>query len=103
MLAHAGVELPMRRIEAFCRKYGIAELSLFGSVLRDDFTPQSDVDVLIDLEPDQHMTIEKYLDMCDELSAMLGGRAIDLAQKRLLKNPYRRHEILKTRQVLYAA
>ena len=47
------------------------------------------------------MTIETYLEMQDELSAMFGGREVDLTQKRLLKNPFRRHEILKTRQVVY--
>jgi uncharacterized protein len=97
------VELPQKRIEEFCRKYGVRELALFGSVLRDDFAPDSDVDVLIDRDPAQPMTIETYLEMRDALSAMFGGREIDLTQKRLLKNPYRRHEILTTRQVLYAA
>lgn len=103
MAALERFNLPTRRIEAFCRKHGIAEFSLFGSVLRDDFGPDSDVDVLIALKPGQTMTLERYLDMRDELSAMFGGREIDLVQKRLLKNPYRRHEILTTRQVLYAA
>jgi predicted nucleotidyltransferase len=59
--------------------------------------------VLLTLEPGQTMTVEKYLDMRDELSAMFGGREVDLVQKRLLKNPFRRHEILTTREVLYAA
>jgi predicted nucleotidyltransferase len=96
--------MPTRqRIEAFCRKYGITELALFGSAIRDDFRPDSDVDVLIDRQPNPPMTIEMYLEMLDELSAMFGGREIDLTQKRLVKNPFRRHEILKTRQVLYAA
>jgi hypothetical protein len=90
-------------IELFCRKYGVQELSLFGSVLRDDFAPESDVDALIALQPGQLMTAEKFLDMRDELSAMFGGREIDLVQKRLLKNPFRRHEILTTREVVYAA
>jgi predicted nucleotidyltransferase len=72
-------------------------------VLRDDFGPASDVDVLIVLTPGQILTPEKYLDMRDELSAMFGGREIDLVQKRLLKNPFRRREILTTREVLYAA
>ncbi|MGB7159143.1 MAG: nucleotidyltransferase domain-containing protein [Tepidisphaeraceae bacterium] len=97
------IQLPMKQIEEFCRKHGVAEFSLFGSVLRDDFAPDSDVDVLIDRDPGQPMTIETYLDMRDELSAIFGGREIDLTQKRLLKNPYRRDEILRTRQVLYAA
>ena len=77
--------------------------SLFGSVLRDDFRPDSDVDVLVSLEPGEEMSIERFLDMRDELSAMFGGREVDLVQKRLLKNPFRRHEILTTREVVYAA
>jgi predicted nucleotidyltransferase len=97
------INLPMKQIEEFCRKYGVEEFSLFGSVLRDDFGPDSDVDVLIDRNPREPMTIEIYLEMQDELSAMFGGRAVDLTQKRLLKNPFRRHEILKTRLVVYGA
>ena len=95
--------LPLKQIEAFCRKYGIAEFSLFGSILRDDFAPGSDVDVLVTLEPGRTMTPESYLDMRDELSAMFDGREVDLVQKRLLTNPFRRQEILATRRVLYAA
>jgi predicted nucleotidyltransferase len=103
MVAHAGIELPMNKIEEFCRKYGVEEFSLFGSILRLDFGPDSDVDVLIALKPGQTTTVENYLDTRDELSAMFGGREIDVVQKRLLKNPYRRHEILTTREVLYGA
>ncbi len=95
--------LPLKQIEAFCLKHGIAEFSLFGSILRDDFAPESDVDVLVTLEPGRTMTLESYLDMRGELSAMFGGREVDLVQKRLLTNPFRRHEILTTRRVIYAA
>lgn len=91
------------KVEAFCRKWKVAEFSLFGSVLRDDFRPDSDIDVLVNLQPDQQMTIESFLDMKDELSAMFGGREVDLVQKRLLKNPFRRYEILTSREVIYAA
>ena len=97
------IDVPLRQVEQFCRRHGVQELALFGSVLRDDFSPESDVDVLVTLQPGQTMTLEKFLDMRDELSAMFGGRAVDLVQKRLLKNPFRRHEILTTREVLYAA
>lgn len=91
------------QIEAFCREYGVAEFSLFGSILRDDFSSESDVDVVIALESGRTLTVEIYLAMRDQLSAMFGGREIDLVQKRLLKNPFRRREILTTRRVLYAA
>jgi len=96
----AGYPLPLKQIEDFCRKYGVAEFSLFGSILRDDFRPESDVDVLVSLEAGRTMTPESYLDMRDELSAMFGEREIDLVQKRLLTNPFRRQEILATRHIL---
>ena len=100
---NAQIALPGRQLSTLCRRYHVRRLALFGSVLREDFRPDSDVDVLIALQPGTTMTIEKYIEMQDELSAMFGGREIDLVQKRLLKNPYRRHEILTTRQVIYAA
>jgi uncharacterized protein len=102
-VANVQIDLPRERIEAFCRKHGVEELSLFGSALRDDFGPDSDVDVLVDLDPAQPMTIERFLEMVDELSSIFGRREVHLTQKRLLKNPFRRYEILKTRRVLYAA
>ncbi|HTV48631.1 MAG TPA: nucleotidyltransferase domain-containing protein [Phycisphaerae bacterium] len=91
------------QIAAFCRKWGLSELSLFGSVLRDDFGADSDVDVLVQFQPGHTMTFENYLEMQDELSAMFGGRKIDLVEKRLIKNPFRRFEILTTRKVVYGS
>lgn len=102
MVARWGTLVPTDRIAAFCRRFGVRELSLFGSILRDDFGPESDVDVLIALDPGRTLTPEDYLDMRDELSVIFGGREVDLVQKRLLKNPYRRDEILRTREVVYA-
>jgi predicted nucleotidyltransferase len=89
-------------LRGFARRQGLRELAIFGSVLRDDFRPDSDVDILIELEPGQVMTIERFLAMKDELEALF-GRQVDLVEKPLLRNPYRRGEILRTRQVLYAA
>ncbi len=95
--------LPIQQIEDFCRTYGVTEFSLFGSVLRNDFDAESDIDVLISLESGRQMTVELDLEMRDTLSKMFGGRSIDLVQQRLLKNPFRREEILKTREIVYAA
>jgi predicted nucleotidyltransferase len=86
-----------------CRKWGISELAVFGSVLRDDFGPGSDVDVLVTFAPGGGYTFETLPDLLDELSALFGGRTIDLVEKPLITNPFRRHEILTTRCVLYAA
>lgn len=98
----ATLEVPMDRLTAFCHKWAISELSVFGSVLRDDFGPDSDVDVLVTFRPGSAMTFEGFLDMRDELRSIF-GREIDLVEKRLVTNPFRRHEILTTKKVLYAA
>jgi uncharacterized protein len=96
------LEFAREDVEAFCKKWKIDEFSLFGSALRADFRPDSDVDVLINLAPGETMTLESYMDMRDELSALFGGREIDLVQKRLLKNRFRREHILENREILYA-
>lgn len=89
-------------IADLCRRHGIRELSIFGSVLREDFRAESDVDVLIDLESGFEMSIELYMAIEDDLRALF-RREIDLVEKPLVKNPYRRYEIMRTREVLYAA
>jgi len=96
------VDIPREDIEAFCRKWRIAEMALFGSVLRDDFHPESDIDVLIEFAEDAHWTLYEWIDMKDELGAMF-GRPVDLTSKRGLRNPFRKKEILATREVIYAA
>jgi len=96
------IEIESEKISAFCRKWRVRELALFGSVLSDDFRPDSDVDVLISLEADQTPSMYDYLDMIEELKRIF-GREIDLLEKEALRNPYRRHSILSNRKVLYAA
>ena len=91
-------------VAAFCRKYGIIELSLFGSALRDDFGPDSDVDVLVAFEPGaEGITFENLPDMLDELKGIFNGRRIDLVERRLVTNPFKRHHILTNRRVIHAA
>ena len=96
------IEIPTERISAFCRKWQIAEMALFGSVLREDFGPDSDVDVLVTFAPDVPWSLYDWVDMGDELGAILGRRAHLLASDGL-RNPFRRREILTTREVIYAA
>jgi len=98
----ATIDIPMNRVAAFCEKWQLAELSVFGSVLREDFRPDSDVDVLVTFRPGAAMTFESFLDMRDELRDIF-GREVDLVEKRLVTNPFRRQQILTTRKVLYAA
>ena len=90
------------RIAEFCRKWQIKELALFGSTLRDDFRADSDVDLLVVFEARARWDLWDLLHMKDELEAMF-SRKVDLVEKRAVKNPFRRHEILTTRRVLYAA
>ncbi|WP_313949402.1 nucleotidyltransferase family protein [Leptolyngbya sp. FACHB-261] len=86
----------------FCQRWRITEFALFGSVLRDDFRSDSDVDVLVTFSANQGWSLLDWVDMKEELKAMF-GREVDLADKQGLKNPYRRHEILKTHQVICAS
>ena len=78
------------------------ELALFGSVLRDDFGPESDVDVLITFSPDVHYSTFDLADMRDELVELF-GREVDLVEKLALRNPFRRRAILADSEVVYAA
>lgn len=95
------VELDRDALAVFCQKWRVRELSLFGSALRDDFRPDSDLDFLVSFEPDTKLDIDSLLDMKDELEALF-GRSVDLVEKEALRNPWRKHEILTTRRVLYA-
>ena len=100
----ANVDLPLGRIGEFCRRWGIVEFSLFGSVLRNDFAPDRDVDVLITFAPGSPgITFENRPVILDELSAIFGGRRVDLVEKDLIRNPFRRYSILTTAKVVYAA
>ena len=75
-MTRARINIPQAEIEAFCRKHHIRRLALFGSVLRDDFTDESDIDVLVEFEP-EHIPGLAFFTMQDELSEML-GRPVDL-------------------------
>jgi predicted nucleotidyltransferase len=87
-------------ITDFCQRQNIIEFALFGSVLRDDFGPSSDVDVLVTYAPDHHLRWQDWLAVKEELEQRF-GRSVDVVEKPLLKNPYRRAEILQTQQVIY--
>jgi len=69
------IPIPHEEIAAFCRKWGIRKLSFFGSVVRDDFRPDSDVDVLVEFREDATPAWEFFWEMPNELSAILGRRA----------------------------
>lgn len=94
--------LPLAAIDAFCRKFGVAEFSLFGSILRDDFGPDSDVDVMLAFLPGHGFTFENTPEIQDELEHIF-GRRVDVVEKGRIRNPIRRKHILNHHRVVYAA
>ena len=99
MTLASGIEVPTETIADICRRYRIRELAIFGSVARGDMRPDSDVDIMIELEPGTHPGL-KWFDLEDELEAVF-GRKIDAMQKKLLK-PRVRVEAERDAVVLYA-
>jgi len=95
-----GIKLPRERISAFCRANGIRRLAIFGSVLRDDFRPESDVDVLVEFRPGVRVGLA-FIRMQDELSAIL-GHEVDLNTSGSLSK-YFRDEVLNEAEELYVA
>jgi predicted nucleotidyltransferase len=99
------ISIDQEKIQAFCRRWHISELALFGSVLREDFRPDSDVDVLLRFAPDSPYSILfNHTEMEEELRQMI-GRNVDLVSKQGVeqsKNARRREEILQTAEVIYA-
>lgn len=95
------IKVAPTQIAEFCQHWHIIEFALFGSVLRDDFRPDSDIDVLVTFCSQRLLTLDDWLNMQAEIEALF-NRKVDLVSKEYLKNPYRRHEILNTCQVIYA-
>lgn len=95
------LRIPRKRIADFCQRWSITEFSLFGSVLRDDFRRDSDIDVLVSIDPKAPIGLLELVDMQLELEKMF-KRPVDLVEKEGLINPYRRREILRTAEVVYA-
>jgi predicted nucleotidyltransferase len=100
--AEPRIPIDRDRIAAFCRKWHIVEFSLFGSVLTDEFRPDSDVDVLVEFAKDGTQAEGELLTIHAELESMF-GREVDIVMRKYLKNPFRRHHILTHKQVIYAA
>lgn len=99
------IDVPNEQIAAFCRKWKIEELALFGSVLREDFRPESDVDVLVTFGQNVHWGFDQLLEMKGELEVLF-GRPIDLVEKRLIDqspNYIRRKHILTHMESIYVA
>lgn len=99
------VKLPEDEIIKFCQRWKITEFALFGSVLRDDFRPDSDLDVLVTFAPDEEWSLLDVVDMERELETIV-GREVDLVSKRAIERSHnwlRRKEILGTAKTFYVA
>lgn len=100
----ARIALPSDGLAAFCERWQITELALFGSVLRDDFGPESDVDVLVSFEPRVPHTLLDIVRMQEELSGIL-GRKVDLIERAAVeksRNYIRRKAILQSAETIHA-
>ncbi len=97
-----GVPVDEAAIAEFCRRWRVSEFAFFGSVLGENFRPDSDVDVLVTFESGREWTLDEYLAMVEELKGLF-GRGVDLAVRSTIRNPFRRHHILKTRRIVHVA
>lgn len=96
------IEIPNEKLSDFCRRNSIRRLSFFGSVLRDDFGPASDIDVLVEFEPGRTPGFLRLSLIEEELSILLGNRKVDLVTEKFL-NPRIRNRVIAECEVGYAA
>jgi len=97
------LSLSQSKIEAFCQHWQVSEFALFGSVLREDFRPDSDVDVLVEFQPTVPKGLSEWIAMQDELEALF-RRKVDLVSKKAIQESHnwiRKRNILSTAQVIY--
>ncbi|MGB3494952.1 MAG: nucleotidyltransferase family protein [Elainellaceae cyanobacterium] len=92
------IPIPQAPIAEFCQQHHIRQLALFGSILRDDFTPQSDIDILVQFEPG-HTPGFAFIDLQDQLSELL-GRTVDLNTPQDLSR-YFRDQVIAEAEVIY--
>ena len=99
------VSIPRKKIADFCQRWKVVEFSLFGSALREDFRPDSDIDVLVTFSQNARISLFDLVDMEDELKTVF-GREVDLVEKESVlrsENYIRRKNILENTKVIYAA
>lgn len=100
-----GVKVSKDKLGEFCERWKITELALFGSVLRDDFRPDSDIDVLVTFATGIHRSVDHLIQMKEELEGLF-GRSVDLVEKGVIENSsnyIRRNHILSHLETVYVA
>lgn len=98
-MVYHSIDIPKDKIAEFCRRHRIRRLALFGSILRDDFTPHSDIDVLVEFEPDATVGLIRLAGIEQKLSALL-GRTVEINTPGFL-SPYFRDEVLEEAEAQY--
>lgn len=100
-----GGKVPVSRsdLSALIKRYHIKRLALFGSAARGELTPQSDIDLLVEFRKSKSPSLGGMVEISDAFSSLFGGRKVDIATPSILNNPYRRRQIEKDMEVLYAA
>jgi uncharacterized protein len=101
-LKENGIPVDLERITAIARAYSIEEISVFGSSVRDDMTPESDIDLLVTFKNGAAISLFDLMELEEELSREF-GHPVDIVEPDALTNPIRRRNILSTKQRLYAA
>lgn len=96
------IDIPREKVEDFCRRWKIKEMAIFGSVLREDFGPESDVDFLVTFFEQARWNLFDWVEMIEELKKIT-GREIDLVDRESIRNPFRRRSILARMEVIYGA
>jgi hypothetical protein len=100
MPSKPAIDIPLEAIAALCEQYQVKELALFGSVLREDFRPESDVDVLVEFLPEARIGLIRFFGLQRELSSTI-GRRVDLVPKKAVR-PRLRQSILGSAETVYA-
>ncbi len=101
MTLASGIQVPIDRIRDVCRRYGVKELSVFGSAARGDMQPGSDIDLLVEFQSDARIGILAFASLTEDLETLF-GRSVDLVTKPGLK-PWLRPPVLEEARIVYAA
>jgi len=99
-MTYHGIAIPKDQIAEFCRQNHIRKLALFGSILREDFRPESDVDVLVEFEPEHGPGFLRLYELEQQLSRLLGGHEVDLVTEKFLNHRIR-DRVLASAEVQY--
>jgi predicted nucleotidyltransferase len=96
------IPINLSLVREICHRWGVRELSVFGSAIREDFRPDSDLDLLVSFVPGASLSLFDLMAFREQLEAV-AGRKVDLVEREALRNPFRRASILAHREILYAA